>query len=186
MKKVMHLTPLLFVVLVCFSSFTDGPKVGQVIDNFNGVPVFYNGHISNVIGRHVSSDGYNFGLKYQCVEFVKRYYYLIYDHKMPNSYGHAKDFFDISINHGDYNRSRGLIQFRNAYDMSPQIGDILVYDAGEMSLYGHIAIISKVEDDYIEVVQQNWGEKSRQILPLVKYDKYFTIADYDVLGWLRK
>jgi hypothetical protein len=59
--------------------------------------VYYNGGVANVVGRNVSVDGYNLGLKYQCVEFVKRYYYQHLGHKMPDTYGHAKDFFDRNV-----------------------------------------------------------------------------------------
>nr|WP_176701041.1 hypothetical protein [Gilliamella apicola] len=75
----------------------DKQKIGKVVDEFNGVKVYYNGSINNVSGRNIAKDGYNLGLKYQCVEFIKRYYYQRFNHKMPNSYGHAKDFFDPSI-----------------------------------------------------------------------------------------
>src|SRR5690606_23830292 len=68
--------------------------VGKPVDSLNGVVVYYNGAVGHVLERNVAADGYNIGLKYQCVEFVKRYYYEHLQHKMPDSYGHAKDFFD--------------------------------------------------------------------------------------------
>ena len=68
-------------------------EIGDKVDSLNGVFVYYNHSVGNVSGRNTTADGYNLGLKYQCVEFVKRYYYENLNHKMPNSYGHAKDFF---------------------------------------------------------------------------------------------
>src|SRR5690625_3985796 len=67
-------------------------SVRQIIYSLNGVYVYYNGSTNTVVDRNTSLDGYNLGLEYQCVEFVKRYYYERLDHTMPNSYGHAKDF----------------------------------------------------------------------------------------------
>ena len=68
--------------MVSATSFN--PEVGTIIDSYNGVNIYYNGNnFKNVLGRNVSEDGYNLGLKYQCVEFVKRYYYKRYGHKMP-------------------------------------------------------------------------------------------------------
>lgn len=67
-------------------------KIGEKIESLNNIYVYYNGKVGNVNGRNISKDGYDLGLKYQCVEFVKRYYFLHYFHKMPDSYGHAKDF----------------------------------------------------------------------------------------------
>ena len=45
-------------------------QIGDVIDSFNGVAVYYNGPVNNVSGRNLSPDGYNLGQKQQCVEFV--------------------------------------------------------------------------------------------------------------------
>ncbi len=67
-------------------------RVGQEVDRLNGVAVFYNGGVGHSAGRNLAPDGYNLGLKYQCVEFVKRYYYQRLNHKMPESsvgYGRA-------------------------------------------------------------------------------------------------
>ena len=72
------------------------PVQGDPLDSLNGVVVYCNGGFSGNSGRNMV-DGYNIGLKYQCVEFVKRYYFERFDHRMPNSYGHAKDFFDSTV-----------------------------------------------------------------------------------------
>lgn len=39
--------------------------------------------------------GYYYGYKWQCVEYIKRFYYEAKGHKMPDSYGNAKDFWRI-------------------------------------------------------------------------------------------
>jgi len=63
--------------------------VGEKVDSLNGVYVYYNGSVGHVSGRNLVPDGYNPGLKYQCVEFVKRYYYQHLNHKIPDSYRHT-------------------------------------------------------------------------------------------------
>jgi len=73
---------------------------GTVIDSYKGVNVYYNGDVSHVNGRNKTKDGYNLGLKYQCVEFAKRFFYERYNHKMPDSFGHAKDFYNTKYKHG--------------------------------------------------------------------------------------
>jgi surface antigen len=163
----------------------DKQKIGKVFDEFNGVKVYYNGSIYNVSGRNVAKDGYNLGQKYQCVEFIKRYYYQRFNHKMPNSYGHAKDFFDPSIADGKINRQRNLLQFHNGSPTKPQVDDIIVLN---WSSYGHVAIISKVTDTEIEIVQQNPGPNasSRATFPLVFKNGIWTIEIAGVLGYLRK
>jgi len=178
-----------FFITLCvtFLSFTSfNIYRGEVLDSHNGIPVYYNGeNYTNVSGRNVTSDGYNLGLKYQCVEFVKRYYYEHYNHKMPNSYGHAKEFFDKTLLDKDFNEERGLLQFRNVRTHKPMPGDMLIYDAYPNNPFGHIGIITEVGDDYVELIQQNFGTKTRQKLKLVEFAGIYTIADYDILGWLR-
>lgn len=46
---------------------------GAPLDSLDGVVVYHNVGMDNVSGRNVV-DGYNVGLKYLCVEFVKPYY----------------------------------------------------------------------------------------------------------------
>lgn len=161
-------------------------KVGDTLDVFNDVYVFYNKSMSNVSGRNLTEDGYNLGLKWQCVEFVKRYYYDYLNHKMPNSYGHAKDFFNPAIKDNQKNKDRNLVQFTNGSQLKPEVNDLIIFKGDNLNPYGHVAIISKVDKNSIEVVQQNVGKDSRENFKLrLKNGKWF-VGDSSVLGWLRK
>lgn len=161
-------------------------SIGDKVDSFNGVFVYYNGSIGHVLERNVSKDGYNIGLKYQCVEFVKRYYYQHYKHKMPDSYGHAKDFFNKKLSDGAVNKTRNLTQFTNQSKFKPKVGDIVVFDGHSGNPYGHVAIISDVLDQSIEIIQQNPGPTapSRETLLLKQSNGKFEIES--CLGWLGK
>ncbi|MFC1734389.1 CHAP domain-containing protein, partial [candidate division KSB1 bacterium] len=130
--------------------------------------------------------GYNFGLKWQCVEFVKRYYSNYLHHNMPNSYGHAKDFFIKGLSKGNINKERNLKQYSNKEKTKPSVNDIIVFDGWSRNRYGHIAIVSEVKNKQIEIIQQNVGKRSRQKLKLKKKRDYWSIKDSRVLGWLRK
>jgi surface antigen len=178
-----------FFIILAFIVFSSSHNfsIGDQIDQLDGVAVYYNGAaFKSTFGRNRTPDGYNLGLKYQCVEFVKRYYYEHYNHKMPNASGNAKDFFDRSLNDVEYNKKRDLMQYRNTRENPPKKGDLLVYGGYYGNPFGHVAIISEVGQDYVEIVQQNMGSKSRERLKLVKYEAYYTVADYNILGWLRK
>jgi surface antigen len=163
-------------------------KIGQVIDNLNGVKVYYNGPYSNISGRNWTKDHYNLGLKYQCVEFVKRYYYENLNHKMPESYGHAKDFFDKNIKDGAINKKRGLNQYTNSSKSKPKVNDLLIFSGTIFNKFGHVAIISKVKEDEVEITQQNAGSatNSREKFSLRRKTSKWTIDNYRILGWLRK
>lgn len=163
-------------------------RVGDAIDSLNGVKVYYNGKISNTCGRNVAKDGYNLGKKYQCVEFVKRYYYEHLHHKMPDSYGHAVDFFNKELTDGAYNIRRGLKQFQNPSHETPKPDDLVVYDGTSSNPYGHVAIVSRVMQDEIEIIQQNPGPSasSRVKYNLIENNGYWRIDNNRILGWLRK
>ncbi|MBI1835655.1 MAG: CHAP domain-containing protein [Flavobacteriia bacterium] len=160
-------------------------KQGQKIDSLNHVLVFYNDGMNSTSGRNLTVDNYNLGLKYQCVEFVKRYYYEYYHHKMPNSFGNAKDFFNPTLNDGALNKDRNLIQFSNGSKKKPQIGDLLVLDATSFNQFGHVAIISDVTADEIEIIQQNTSH-SRDYFDCYHQNNKWFIDNDRILGWLRK
>lgn len=162
-------------------------EIGMPIDRHHGVVVYYNGlKITNVSGRHMTEDGYNLGLKYQCVEFVKRYYFEYLNHRMPDTYGHAKDFYDIHLADGSFNKKRGLMQYSNGGKTQPMENDILVFGPALANKFGHVAIVSAVEDGMIEIIQQNTGLDSREKLGLLTMGDTWTVKDKYVLGWLRK
>jgi surface antigen len=163
-------------------------EVGQKLDSLNGVYVYYNGGIGNVEERNTSPDGYNIGLKYQCVEFVKRYYYEYYKHKMPDSYGNAKDFFNEQVKDGEVNKQRDLLQHTNPSDSIPKVGDLVIMSGHTGNPYGHVAIISLVTETEVQIIQQNPGPfaESRVTLPLSKQSSKWKIESDRILGWLRK
>ncbi|SNR16256.1 CHAP domain-containing protein [Tenacibaculum jejuense] len=168
-------------------NFNTKYEVGEKIDSINNVYVYYNGGVDNVTERN-TKDGYNLGLKYQCVEFVKRYYYQHYQHQMPDSYGHAKSFFDANVSDGKLNSRRNLYQYKNPSQTKPQEGDLLVFKGTLLNRYGHVAIVSKVSKDAIEIIQQNPGpfSPSREKMVLTKSNNTWKINNDRILGWLRK
>jgi hypothetical protein len=163
-------------------------RVGQKIDNLNGVAVYYNGGVNHSSGRSLTPDAYNLGIKYQCVEFVKRYYYQRLRHKMPDTYGHAKEFFDAGLSDGVRNTRRDLLQFANDGTTKPQPDDLVVFGPWLLNHYGHVAIISAVTDSAVEIVQQNAGpfSSSRETIPLRFDHGHWRLNNARILGWLRK
>jgi len=169
-------------------NFNSKYEVGQPIDSLNGVIVYYNGGVDHAEGRNVSPDNYNLGQKYQCVEFIKRYYYQHLNHKMPDALGHAKDFFDKDVPDGQMNEKRGLLQYCNGGECRPEVDDLIILKGTLFNRYGHVAIISAVTDEEIEVIQQNPGPfgKSRERFGLKRDGATWTVDNDRVMGWLRK
>ena len=162
--------------------------VGQPMDSLNGVTVYYNGAVDHCEERNLAPDGYNIGIKHQCVEFVKRYYYEHLHHRMPDSYGHAREFFDPMIADGENNPKRDLLQFVNGSRCKPMPDDLLVFGPSLTNPYGHVAIVAFVTDSAVEIVQQNSGPfgPSRESFPLRFTNGTWTYENKRVLGWLRK
>lgn len=160
---------------------------GQEIDALNGIPIYFNGGVNETHGRNFDPNGYNTGLRFQCVEFVKRYYLEKLGHQMPDQFGHAKSFFNLELADGALNEKRGLMQYRNGSNISPEPDDIVVFGPSIFNPYGHVAIIAEVNPYAIIIAQQNAGPfaSSREALPLINQGQNFRVTNSRVLGWLR-
>ena len=106
MRKSKWLKILLIIIVVILVGaiylVSDQKVIGKEIDSFKNVAINYNGIIyTNSYGKNYSEDGYYYGQKWQCVEYIKRFYYQAKKHKMPDVYGNAKDFFDPGIQQGE-------------------------------------------------------------------------------------
>ena len=172
------------------SSYNPNPKftLGQPLDSLNGVIVYYNGMVGHTDGRNTGPDGYNIGMKHQCVEFVKRYYYQRLNHKMPDAFGNAKDFFDVSLTDSSFNTKRGLMQFTNGSRSKPQPEDLIIFDGHPGNPYGHVAIVAAVDSNKIVIIQQNPGPfaSSRDSFRLKYANGKWFVGKDRTLGWLRK
>ena len=167
---------IIIMCLFALFSFSSGPiktQCGEEIGSFNIVPVYYNDGYASCGDRHWSSDGsYSYGLKWQCVEYVRRYYHDYLNHKMPNRWGNASDYFRLNIPSGEMNTERNLIQYHNG-DTKPKVNDILIWGAGTGG-YGHVAIVTAVFSDGIKVISQNIGKNCDEFIKVKpnKYGKY--------------
>jgi surface antigen len=161
--------------------------IGTKLDSYKGVSVFNNGKdYVESFGKNYSKDGYYYGYKWQCVEFIKRFYYDAKGHKMPDVYGNAKDFFDSDLKQGKLNKKRGLVQYKNGDNVPPKEDDLIVFNDTK---YGHVAIVTEVTKDYIEIIQQNIYGRTRDRYKLTCKDGKHTVGgkgERSPAGWLRK
>ncbi len=185
-KKRSTLPKIIFILIIgiVFFKMKVDKEVGKELDSFNNVKVYFNGFPTKSFGRNLSEDSYNIGMKFQCVEFIKRYYYEYYKHKMPDTYGNAKDFYDNKLKDGDMNVKRGLLQFSNPSFKRPAVGDIVIFKPYILNRYGHVAIISKVDEGTIEIIQQNVWKKTRENLKLIHTNDLWYIESKRVIGRL--
>jgi surface antigen len=90
-------------------------------------------------------NGYSTGYRWQCVEFVTRYYWQRYGRKIRG--GNANDFYRNAS-------AKGLAAHPNGGAVRPAVGDILV---SEGNTHGHVGIIREVGSNYVVVVHQNFA-----------------------------
>ncbi len=158
-------------------------EVGTIIDSYCDVPVYENGYMFQVgHGKHYDEEGYYYGQKWQCVEYVKRFYKQVLAHVMPDGMGHARSFFDDRIDHGSLNSKRGLVQYYNGGDCIPKVNDILLFQDTQ---YGHMGIVTSVTE-HVEIIQQNIVGQSRQQFTL-EFDNngWFVRTPRVAAAWLR-
>ena len=159
-------------------------KCGDSIGSHNGITAYYNdGFNSCGLGRHMSSDGYSYGFKWQCVEYIRRYYKDYYKHEMSR-WGNASDYFRNNLAHGAINTERNLIQYKNGHTEKPKEGDILVFQ-NIAPPYGHVRLVTKVNGSVINVIEQNTGTSCYSTLGLSKNGNNWLISD-ECTGFLRK
>lgn len=158
-------------------------EAGTIIDSYCNVSVYENGYLFHRgHGKHYAADGYYYGQKWQCVEYIKRFYRLVLRHDMPDGMGHARSFFDDRIAQGELNARRGLVQYCNGGDCIPAVNDILVFQDTQ---YGHMGVVTAV-GDALEIIQQNIFGQPRQQFLLERYDNNWSINSPRVAaGWLR-
>lgn len=102
------------------------------------------------------------GIKYQCVELARRYYLIKYG-LLFDDVRIAKDIVHL---HTIYNtNTKRNNQWPTCLNMGlPVVGSLLIWDVtDEFPKTGHVAIVTKVTQKYVEVIEQNYGPGRRQI-----------------------
>ncbi len=142
---------------------------------------------SNLADPHESCDGWGtYGLQYQCVEYVRRFYFLVKgietrEGKMDRRWnGNASTYFRTAA-------QKGLDAFENGGHVRPQPEDIITFAGGP---YGHVAIITAVLADRIEFIEQNFstsGTGSLAFNPVTNHveNRVLPGETFIVEGWLR-
>jgi surface antigen len=116
---------------------------GTNVGTYNSVIAYSNGSTSYV-GPYST-----YGYKYQCVEYVNRYFVVAKGKSNMKGTGNAKDYCS--------GRPSGVTVYTNTNATKPATGDFLVSNGGT---YGHIAIVRSVGSSSISVIHQNWSNTS--------------------------
>ncbi len=150
---------------------------GTYIGKFHEVCAYSNG-TTGYLGPYDT-----YGYRYQCVEWVNRFYVQMMVHKNMRGSGNANQYYD------NYQQLE-LNRYPNGGTVPPEPGDILCSNGGT---YGHIAIVRERGSTYVKVIQQNWYNDYRDsamTLNMTVSGGTYTVsgfsANYPIQGWLRK
>jgi hypothetical protein len=138
---------LSLVGMVSTAISLEGAPCGTVLASYKGISAQSNKNYSwgSCGGRSV------YGLQYQCVEYVRRFYHLVKGIETREGItekqweGDGNTYFKTAA-------EKGLDAFKNGGSDPPLPDDILTFQGG---LWGHVAIITAVSDDHIEFIEQN-------------------------------
>ena len=163
---------LLGVILILIYLSVRSDPIYGVTDN--GVVAYCKISQYDLVDHHL--DGLPTGKKWQCVEFVRRYYMQIHRLTFPSvadAYEMMKltEFIDMDT------RQPHPCTFYSPTESTPQKDDILILEHEE---YGHTAVIVAVQGKRIRIAEQNWNPWDAP-----HYSRELSVDDPRIIGWLR-
>ena len=135
-------------------------------------------------------DGVYTGIKWQCVEYARRWLLI---HKSA-VYGDVETAADIwhevdHLTHVNTNKKIPLESYVNGSKHSPKVGDLLIY-ARVFYNTGHVAVITNIdfEKGVIEVGEQNysndlWPADYARTIQFIQNGENFWLLDGYLIGW---
>ncbi len=95
-----------FSLSVCAQVEASSLSFGTQVGEYNGVIGYSNYDDDYASGEYNYKNDYNTGMKWQCVEYVNRYYYVIYGQKIRIPGTNADEYYDAASD-------RGLVAYPN-------------------------------------------------------------------------
>lgn len=165
-----------------------GEVLGTTAD---GLKAFSNCQANCVVFDPNQENGIYTGIKWQCVEFTRRW--LIHHHGLTfGDVDVAADMWKLPFFTRLRDKSEVAIKtYENGSTSMPRHGDLLIY-AKEYLGTGHAAVVLEVDlvKDRIRVAEQNYknqnwtGHYARKIDLINKSGRYWLLDAY-LLGWIR-
>ena len=170
----------------CVTSY--GAVLGSTAE---GIKAYSNCQSSCVIFDPNQENGTYTGIKWQCVEFTRRW--LISQHGLTfGDVDVAADMWALkTLTKLSDQSSVALKTFENGAKQPPKRGDLLIYGREYLGT-GHVAIVLKVDRQrgIVRVAEQNFknqkwpGNYARTIQLIQKNGRYWLLDAY-LLGWKR-
>lgn len=155
------------------------------------VPAYSNCNSDCVVFSPNKKDGTYTGIKWQCVEYARRWL-LVNKGVVYGDVDIAADIWGLDYVTRVKDKTKlKMLSYSNGNENLPTAGDLLIYAKAYLKT-GHVAVISKVDSasKTVQVIEQNfnnakWSHKYSRSIPYVKHDNKFWLLDVYLLGWKR-
>ena len=165
---------------------------GEVLGvGLGNVPAYSNCNADCVIFSPNKVDGTYTGIKWQCVEYARRWL-LVNKGVVYGDVDIAADIWGLDrVTRVKDKTEFKMTSFPNGQDDMPKVGDLLIYAKAYLKT-GHVAVVSKVDSKShtVQVIEENflntkWPGDYARTIPYVEHDKKIWLLDAYLLGWKR-
>jgi surface antigen len=168
--------------LVVLPAVLAAQPFGAYLGQFHRVAAYSNGAAIYNSNTNNFVNGIKTGLKWQCVEYVRRYFLTVFNTDLASRYtGNANTWYSNAA-------AMGLEQYPNGGTTPPQVGDILCSTGPSSN--GHVAIIKRITGNKVYTAQQNFSNDSTDLdkpLTLTVSNGTYHVGGYSgIQGWLRR
>jgi len=155
-----------------------------------GIEAYSNCQSDCVIFEPNKWNGTYTGIKWQCVEYARRWL-LVNTGAVYGDVDIAADIWDKIDHLTDVKTKRSipLETYLNGSTQSPEVGDLLIY-AKAFNGTGHVAVVTGIDisNGLVEVSEQNFQNKSwsadyARKITLIKNGENYWLLDGYLLGW---
>ncbi|CAF1138528.1 unnamed protein product [Adineta ricciae] len=158
----------------------------------NNVEAYSNGNDSFISDEYSYLYGVFMGIKWQCVEYARRWLFQRKGCSFASVEGAADMWTQLDeVQRVEDKRCFPLRKYPNGSPSRPANESLLIYNRSATSMpYGHVAVIVDVLSDVIRVAEENWdfyywmGNYSREIPYELISGGYFIRDNYPIIGWM--
>jgi glutathionylspermidine amidase/synthetase len=157
----------------------------------SNVPAYSNGNDTYYSGEDSYLYGVYMGLKWQCVEYARRWTFLRKGATFQSVEGANNMWTELkNVERASDKQKFPLRHHANGSPTPPMNESYLIYPVQKDMPYGHVAVIVEVLPHAIRVAEQNfyfyyWPQNYAREIPLVqKNGRYFIQDTYEVYGWI--
>ncbi|CAF3518297.1 unnamed protein product [Rotaria socialis] len=155
------------------------------------VPVYSNGDDSFFSGKSNFLYGVYTGVKWQCVEYARRWLFIRKGCTFADVYSANDMWYKLSYVEQVVDGKRfPLKTYPNGSPTKPKTESLIIYERNSKLPFGHVAVIVDVVPGYIRVAEQNyyyyyWSNSYARQIPLAYKNGRYYIEDHDrIYGWM--